>query len=93
MKDNDTVHLRIAQTLRVLEYSALGLILLSLGLYLSNIDRAVIGAKAGIGLVVFTPVTGVLAAAIISFLNKRYRYMALSLLILLIFIVAVVVSV
>ncbi len=93
LKDDDTVHLRIAQILRILEYSALALILLSLGLYLFNIDKAVIGAKAGIGLIVFAPVTGIIATAVISFLNRSYKYMMLSLFILLIFILAVVVSI
>ncbi|UCE66932.1 MAG: hypothetical protein JSU85_02665 [Candidatus Zixiibacteriota bacterium] len=93
MKDNNTLSLRIAQILRILEYSALTLILLSLGLYLFNIDKALIGAKAGIGLIVFAPVTGILATAVIFFLNRSYKYMTLSLFILLIFIIAVVVSI
>gem|GEM_PF-5795634 len=53
MKDNDTIHIRIAQVLRVIEYSALTVILISLGLEFINIKEAVFGAFAGIGLIVF----------------------------------------
>lgn len=93
MKDNDTIHLRIAEVLRSVEYSALSLILLALGLRLLDIDCAFLAANTGIGLIVFAPVTGILAVAVISFINKNYRYMMLSLSILLIFTIAVAVSI
>jgi len=93
LKDNDTIHLRIAQVLRVLEYSALAVILASLGLEFMNIKRAVIGAIAGIGLIVFAPITGIIAIAVISFLSKDYKYLAASVIILLIFITAFLVSI
>jgi hypothetical protein len=89
LKDSDTIHVRIAQILRALEYAALIVILFSLALKFINYDKAIIGAKAGIGLIIFAPVTGIIAIGVIAFLSKSYRYFMTSLLILLILLIAV----
>ena len=92
MKDNDTIHIRIAQILRAMEYTALIAILFALGLSFFNNDKAILGAKAGIGLIILAPVTGIIAVCVISLLSRSYKYTVASILILTIFIIAVLVN-
>jgi uncharacterized membrane protein len=92
LKDSDTIHIRIAQILRALEYVALSLILISFGLKSLKIEDAIYGVLAGIGLSIAAPISGIIAIAVFSWNSRNYRYLAASLLILLFFIIAVVAS-
>ena len=92
MKDSDTIQVRIAQMLRALEYTALIILLISLVLRFLDSERALPAAKAGIGLVIFAPVAGIIAVGIISLASRSYKYVVISLMILLIFVIAVVVN-
>ena len=92
MKENDTIHIRIAQLLRALEYTALIIIALSIALNFVKIDRAFYVAKAGIGLIIFAPIAGVIAVLVISIKSRDAKYIFASSFILLIFAISVVIG-
>jgi hypothetical protein len=92
MKSSDTVHLRIAQVLRVSFYSALSLMILSVVMKSLEIKAALIVATAGIGLIILGPMFGVIAAAIIALSLKNLRFFFAAIIILAIFIIAFLVG-
>jgi hypothetical protein len=71
----------------------LTVILISLGLEFMNFKEAVFGAFAGIGLIVFAPIIGIIAIVVISFLSRDFKYLVASVIILLVFITAFLVSI
>jgi len=87
MRSSDTVHLRIARILRLSAYTALILILCSIILKLLDISIAAYVAATGIGLIIASPLLGVIAAAIIALQIKNIKFLFAAISILLIFIV------
>lgn len=87
MSSSDIVHLRIARALRLSAYTALVLILCSIILKSLDIPIAVYVAAAGIGLIIASPLLGVVAAAVIALQIRNLKFLFAAISILLIFIV------
>jgi len=87
MRSSDTVHLRIARVLRLSAYIALILILSSIIFKSLNFRIAVYVAAAGIGLIIASPLLGVIAAGIIALKIKNLKFFFAAVSILLIFII------
>ena len=89
---SDTIHIRVAQVLRIIVYVALAIISLSLILEISGIKYSSEGVIGGISLVVAAPLSGVITVLIVSISTGNKRNLATSAAILLIFILALAVS-
>jgi hypothetical protein len=87
MPSSDTIHLRIARVLRLSAYLALILILFSIILKSLNLPVAVYAAAAGIGLIIASPLLGVIAAAVIALKIRNLKFFFAAVSILLIFII------
>lgn len=90
MRSSDTIHLRIAQVLRISFFSALSLIFIAVLLTFFGIAVALYVAAAGIGLVILGPMFGVVAAGVIALKIKNLAIFYAALFILAIFVTAFV---
>ncbi len=90
--NSDTIRLRIAQTLRSIVYFALLLLLFSLILRYLHEASSKYFALCGIGLIVIGPLMGILAAGIFAFIGKNNKLLISSILLILIYIIAYIVS-
>lgn len=92
MRSSDTIHLRIARSLRASVYSALILVLISVILKFLGLNQAFFIAAAGIGLILIGPMAGLVTVAAIALAKKNLKHFYAALFILSIFITAFLVG-
>ena len=92
MKSDDDIALKVARILKIFEYAAVTLLSLALIMRPGFLSLSGIVAITGIGLLVASPVAGVITAGVISYRREKKNVSYISLLIVIVYVMAVVIS-